>query len=68
MKNGSSERGIGSVPPAPQGLANPDAHLHLYGKGPRPGRKVGHVTLRAGSAAEVQEKLPEWDARFARGG
>ena len=22
--------------------------LHVYGKGPRPGRKVGHVTLRAG--------------------
>jgi 5-(carboxyamino)imidazole ribonucleotide synthase len=26
-------------------LAEPDAHLHLYGKGdPRPGRKMGHVT------------------------
>jgi len=26
-------------------LADPDAHLHLYGKGdPRPGRKMGHVT------------------------
>ncbi|HEY1190404.1 MAG TPA: 5-(carboxyamino)imidazole ribonucleotide synthase [Gemmata sp.] len=57
---------IGSVPPTAPVLANPDAHLHLYGKGPRPGRKVGHVTLRAGAAAEVQEKLPEWDAQFAR--
>ena len=26
-------------------LADPDAHVHLYGKGePRPGRKMGHVT------------------------
>ncbi len=26
------------------GLAVPGAHVHLYGKDPRPGRKVGHVT------------------------
>ena len=57
---------IGDVPPAATVLADPDAHLHLYGKSARPGRKVGHVTLRAASAAELQEKLPEWDARFAR--
>ena len=25
-------------------LAEPDAHLHLYGKTQRPGRKMGHVT------------------------
>ncbi len=25
-------------------LAEPGAHLHLYGKAPRPGRKMGHVT------------------------
>lgn len=25
-------------------IAAPDAHLHLYGKAPRPGRKMGHVT------------------------
>ncbi|MBY0398456.1 MAG: ATP-grasp domain-containing protein, partial [Thermoleophilia bacterium] len=57
---------IGDVPGAAEVLTDPDAHLHLYGKGPRPGRKVGHVTLRAGSATEAQEKLPDWDARFAR--
>jgi 5-(carboxyamino)imidazole ribonucleotide synthase len=58
---------IGTAPPAAEVLANPDAHLHLYGKSPRPGRKVGHVTLRAGSAVELREKLPEWDEQFARG-
>jgi 5-(carboxyamino)imidazole ribonucleotide synthase len=47
-------------------LVNADAHLHLYGKSSRPGRKVGHVTLRAGSSAELQEKLPEWDEQFTR--
>jgi 5-(carboxyamino)imidazole ribonucleotide synthase len=40
--------------------------LHLYGKSSRPGRKVGHATLRAATAAELQAKLPEWDAQFAR--
>jgi 5-(carboxyamino)imidazole ribonucleotide synthase len=58
---------VGTAPPASEVLANPDAHLHLYGKSARPGRKVGHVTLRAGSAAELRDKLPEWDAQFARG-
>jgi 5-(carboxyamino)imidazole ribonucleotide synthase len=36
---------IGTVPPAEDVLAIPGAHLHLYGKEPRPGRKLGHVTL-----------------------
>jgi 5-(carboxyamino)imidazole ribonucleotide synthase len=57
---------IGSAPPAAEVLANPDAHLHLYGKSFRPGRKVGHVTLRAGSADELREKLPDWDRQYAR--
>jgi 5-(carboxyamino)imidazole ribonucleotide synthase len=36
---------IGEVPPIEDVLAIPGAHLHLYGKNPRPGRKLGHVTL-----------------------
>ena len=36
---------IGTVPPTEAVLAIPGAHLHLYGKQPRPGRKLGHVTL-----------------------
>lgn len=59
---------IGSVPPSAEVLTNPDAHLHVYGKSSRPGRKVGHVTLRAGSAGELREKLPEWDEQFQRKG
>ena len=36
---------IGAVPPLDELLALPGAHVHLYGKEPRAGRKVGHVTL-----------------------
>lgn len=36
---------IGSAPPTADVLAVPGAHLHLYGKEPRAGRKLGHVTL-----------------------
>ena len=57
---------IGDVPEAAAVLANADAHLHLYGKSSRPGRKVGHVTLRAASGSELQAKLPEWDEQFRR--
>jgi len=36
---------IGETPSAERVLAIVGAHLHLYGKVPRPGRKLGHVTL-----------------------
>ena len=36
---------IGSLPRAEDVLAISGAHLHLYGKQPRLGRKLGHVTL-----------------------
>ena len=39
---------IGSVPRSEDLLELPGAHLHLYGKEPRPGRKLGHVTLVGG--------------------
>jgi 5-(carboxyamino)imidazole ribonucleotide synthase len=36
---------IGETPPPGAVLAVDGAHLHLYGKAPRPGRKLGHVTI-----------------------
>jgi 5-(carboxyamino)imidazole ribonucleotide synthase len=36
---------IGDAPAAAEVLRLPGAHLHLYGKEPRAGRKLGHVTL-----------------------
>lgn len=38
---------IGTVPPIDELLDVPGAHLHLYGKDPKPGRKLGHVTVVA---------------------
>ena len=38
---------IGALPDRDAVLAVPGAHLHDYGKAPRPGRKLGHVTVTA---------------------
>ncbi len=48
---------IGRLPPAAAVLAVPGAHLHLYGKTPRAGRKLGHVTVRAETPAALAERL-----------
>ncbi len=37
-------------------LAVPGAHVHLYGKGPRPGRKLGHVTVCADSIDDARSR------------
>jgi len=34
----------------------PDAHVHLYGKAERPGRKIGHVTLLGERVDEVRRR------------
>lgn len=46
-------------------LSLPGAHVHLYGKTPRPGRKLGHVTT-CGSDAE-QVRTDAWAAATALG-
>ncbi len=48
---------IGELPSMVDVLALPGAHLHLYGKAPRPGRKIGHVTLRAATAPALDDGL-----------
>lgn len=48
---------IGAVPPLEQLLAVPGAHVHLYGKEPRPGRKLGHVTLLDPQPEHLQRML-----------
>jgi 5-(carboxyamino)imidazole ribonucleotide synthase len=48
---------IGAVPDAAAVLSVPQAHLHLYGKGERPGRKLGHVTVRADEPDTLEERL-----------
>jgi 5-(carboxyamino)imidazole ribonucleotide synthase len=48
---------IGTLPDPPAVLAIPGAHLHLYGKKPRPGRKLGHVTVWTESHALLAERV-----------
>ena len=45
---------IGVIPPIDHILQNPTAHLHLYGKHPRPGRKLGHITIRGDNPRAVR--------------
>ena len=48
---------IGTMPDRDAVLAIPGAHLHDYGKAPRPGRKLGHVTITAPDEERVEERL-----------
>jgi 5-(carboxyamino)imidazole ribonucleotide synthase len=57
---------IGEVPEPADVLSIRDAHLHLYGKAPRVGRKLGHVTLRAGSSEQLASRLAELPGFFHR--
>jgi 5-(carboxyamino)imidazole ribonucleotide synthase len=57
---------IGELPNAAEVLQIPGAHLHLYGKEPRPGRKVGHVTLRAATLDQLQQRLRQLPPFFQR--
>ena len=48
---------IGDVPPLDELLALGGARVHLYGKEPRHGRKVGHVTLVDPDEAAIERLL-----------
>jgi 5-(carboxyamino)imidazole ribonucleotide synthase len=47
---------IGDVPAPTDALAVPGAHLHLYGKAARPGRKLGHLTVHAPDAETLNHR------------
>jgi 5-(carboxyamino)imidazole ribonucleotide synthase len=48
-----------------RGLRVEGAHVHLYGKGARPGRKLGHVTVCGDDAESVRARA--WTAALALG-
>jgi 5-(carboxyamino)imidazole ribonucleotide synthase len=50
---------IGRIPDPAHVLKHRDAHLHLYGKSARPGRKLGHVTLHADDPRSVRVRAEE---------
>ena len=53
---------IGRVPPTERILAIPGARLHLYGKEPQPGRKLGHVNAVGEDPAAVRATLERVEA------
>jgi 5-(carboxyamino)imidazole ribonucleotide synthase len=57
---------IGELPAPEPVLRVVNAHLHLYGKEARPGRKLGHVTVRAAQFEQMQQRLRELPEFFHR--
>jgi 5-(carboxyamino)imidazole ribonucleotide synthase len=57
---------IGEQPDPEPLLRVPNTHLHLYGKSPRPGRKLGHVTVRADQLEKLQQRLNDLPDFFHR--
>jgi len=57
---------IGEIPESAEVLNVSNAHLHLYGKEPRAGRKLGHVTVRADRPEKLQQRLAELPEFFRR--
>ncbi len=53
---------IGTMPPEPETAAFPMLFRHDYGKVPRPGRKVGHLTFPASESAAIAE----WQKRLGQ--
>jgi len=57
---------IGTLPDRGRLLAVPGLHWHDYGKAPRPGRKLGHGTLVARTAADRDARLRRLLRRISR--
>lgn len=50
---------IGDAPASAKILSVPGAALHLYGKAPKPGRKLGHVTIVSSDERAAQAALQQ---------
>lgn len=58
---------IGALPDPAAVLGVPGARLHLYGKQPRSGRKLGHVNAVGANPSEVRATLDQVEALLPRG-
>jgi 5-(carboxyamino)imidazole ribonucleotide synthase len=56
---------IGSMPDEAAILGVPEVHLHRYGKAPRPGRKIGHVTVLADSPDVLHDRMLQVTTQLA---
>lgn len=50
---------IGRMPSAEQILQIADTHVHDYNKAAKPGRKVGHISLRCASAEQLKQQVTQ---------
>jgi 5-(carboxyamino)imidazole ribonucleotide synthase len=57
---------IGELPETRDVLRVTGAHLHLYGKTARPGRKLGHLTVHAANAEALSARIGELPGFFRR--
>jgi len=57
---------IGEIPDSADVLKVANAHLHLYGKEARAGRKLGHLTVRAEQTEKLQQRLATLPEFFLR--
>jgi 5-(carboxyamino)imidazole ribonucleotide synthase len=62
------DNGVDPTTRAADLIADPDVHLHLYGKAYRPGRKLGHLTVLAGDLETAREKTGRALARLTQEG
>ncbi len=56
---------LGRVPPLRELLRIPGAYVHLYDKASRPGRKLGHVTVRRDRAEDVLDGMSRLEGLLA---
>jgi len=57
---------IGSIPELTQLAALENCHPHVYGKAFKPGRKVGHATLRCADRLTLEQSICELEALLPR--
>jgi 5-(carboxyamino)imidazole ribonucleotide synthase len=57
---------VGQLPDRTQALRVPGLHWHDYGKTPRAGRKIGHMTITAADSTALAARLQEAGDRLGR--
>ena len=56
---------VAHAPAIADSLSSPDARVHVYGKTPRAGRKLGHVTFTAATHEQVLAQASGFEALLA---